>query len=129
MTMLAFVRVMLVFFLFLMFVSSARAGVPVTAGVLTNPAANAILADSGEINDGQHEMQLILSSNVAAVIFFEHRNTANTGNVFTQAFLIGANQSFTVKIDKFVTLNAGERFRLRLNSGVTGTLQGSINVD
>ena len=97
-----------------------------TAGVQTNPAIDAILADSGAIAaGGVTEATIILGGNVAAVCTIEQRNAANSANVNTQVIACAAGSVEQVKLPG-VSLAANERIRVRLNAAVTGSLQASV---
>src|SRR5262245_33509277 len=95
-----------------------------TAGVQSNPATDAILADSGNKGYGPFEASVIFGGNVAAVAVIEHRDTTNTSNINSQVIACAANQCVQVWLPG-VTL-ANERIRVRLNAGVTGAVQASV---
>jgi hypothetical protein len=98
----------------------------VTAGILNNPAANTILADTGALaSAGSATIQVILGADIAAVATLEHRNAANSANINAQVIATGANQAF---IAEFPNLSwaVNERFRVRLNNAIVGNAQASI---
>jgi len=101
-----------------------------TAGVLTNPVTDTILADTGVIAGALPNSYcvntIVISSNVAAVIFLEQRNAANSANINSQAILIQASDTITYPRFCVVLTEVNQRIRLRLNAGVTGTMQASI---
>jgi len=97
----------------------------ITGGILTNPAIDTILADSGALAGGQTSVKIIFGGSVAAIATIEHRNAANTVNVNSQVIAIVANQAVEFELPG-VTFAASERIRLRLNAAVTGSLQASI---
>lgn len=105
------------------------AGTPTSAGAFTNPAANTIFADSGSLNEGNHEVTIMVSGTVNTIAVLEYRNAANDANVWSQFVIIPANGFQTYRIDKFTISNTGERVRLRLNAAITGSAQGSIIID
>lgn len=119
----------LLLILALLFSTNALAGVPSTAGAFTNPAINTILADGGAMTDSTHELYMLCSSTVAAVIVLEHRDVTNTSNVWSQYVILPANGFTQILMGRLVTLNNGERVRFRLNAAITGSIQCSINVD
>jgi hypothetical protein len=96
-----------------------------TNNILTNPATNALLADTGALNGSQTSLTALISSEVACIVFFEYMNAANTVALYSHAFIIGANTSQQFDLPGLSYL-VGERFRLRLNAGVTGHVQGSL---
>lgn len=109
--------------------SPVFAGTPVTGGAFTNPAINTILADSGPLTDNTHEVTILVSSTVAAVVVLEYRNATDTANVWSQYVIIPANSFQPYKIEKFVITNLNERLRMRLNAAITGSIQASILID
>jgi hypothetical protein len=99
-----------------------------TAGVQTNPAINAILADTGALTPGgQTGVTVILGGSVAFIVTLEHRNAANDANVNTQVLAAAANDPFTVSLPG-IDFASGERIRIRLNAAVTGSIQASLLV-
>jgi hypothetical protein len=102
-----------------------------TAGVLTDPVTDAILADTGAIAGALPNSYcvnaIVISSNVAAVVILEQRNAANAANITSQAILIQANDTITYPRFCVVLTGVNQRIRLRLNLGVTGVMQASIH--
>lgn len=98
-----------------------------TAGIQTNPTANQILADTGpcEANDA-HDMTMLVSTTVAGFVFLERRNAANDAVVWSHALPMAANTPLVVHVGNVIECLQGERFRLRLNAGVTGQVQGTL---
>ncbi len=97
----------------------------VTGGILTNPATDAIIVDTGAYVGGQTAVTCVIASTVAAIIILEYRNAANTLNLNSQAIIIPANTTFDLTVPG-VSLNVNERFRARLFAGITGSLQASL---
>jgi hypothetical protein len=93
--------------------------------ILTNPAINAILADSGALAAGVTGVKILFGGSVAAIATIEQRDAANTANVKTQTIAIVANQVICIDLPG-VSFAASERIRLRLNAAVTGSLHASI---
>jgi hypothetical protein len=98
-----------------------------TAGILTNPAIDTILADTGAVatTSGPVDIHVIVGGSVASIITIEHRNSTNTANISSQVVAFGANVAEEFDL-KNIILAASERVRLRLNAAVTGSIQGSI---
>jgi hypothetical protein len=96
-----------------------------SAGILTNPAIDTILADNTGLSPSGCSHKVMLGSNVATVATVEHRNAANTANVASQVIACAANE---VRDIDFIGINfqAGERLRVRLNAAITGACQASI---
>jgi hypothetical protein len=111
------------------FVSTLHAQSWVTAGVQVNPAANAILADSGPVTFGTHKLTIIVASTAAAVVVLEHRNAANSANLESQIIPVNANVPFAFALGTGLDTAEGERIRLRLNAAITGSVQGSIFIE
>jgi hypothetical protein len=89
-----------------------------------------ILADSGPTPiDGGVRGKFFMSTTVQAIGVIEWRNASNTANVKSQAFVLPANSSIQIMLEFPLIMSTGERLRLRLNAGVTGSVQGSIFSD
>jgi len=98
-----------------------------TAGALTNPAANAILADTG--SQGQlGSGRIWVSSTVACAVVLEKRNAADSANDYSHIFPIAANAPFILSYPNMEVAIDG-RIRLRLNAAATGQVQASILTD
>jgi len=105
-----------------------------TAGLQTNPAANAVLADTGALPPQSLNMTMFCSCTVACTVVLEHRNAANnanvvdplTGNTHAQGFFIGAQGSQANPFPQAIFLEDQERVRLRLNTAITGAAWCSI---
>jgi len=96
-----------------------------TGGILTNPATDAILADSGPLVEGQTGVTIIFGGSVAAIATIEHRNALNTANIASQVIAISVNDAKEYELPG-ISVAANERIRLRLNVGVVGSLQASV---
>jgi len=97
-----------------------------SAGVVTAPAINTILADTLALPVGGFTVQMIIFAGEQNIFEFEWRNAGNSANLVAQRFnlsnagTIDQNIQFSTRLD---VLNAGERFRVRL----VGT--GNVGVD
>jgi hypothetical protein len=97
-----------------------------SAGIQTNPGANAILADTGAMpSAGKGTLQITLGANVAAVAALEHRNAANDATLNSQVIACAINQAFDTNFPNLEWV-AGERFRVRLTAAIVGSAQASI---
>lgn len=96
-----------------------------TAGPLTNPAANAICADTGAIGGANYAPRLWISSTAAGVFVFEHRNAANNANIASHIFPVGASANFIFDMAP-VALTDNQRIRVRINAAITGSVQCSL---
>lgn len=109
-----------------------------TKGILTNPLVNTILADSTDsapLGTGPMATPcdcgylIIVSSTVQAVIILELRDGTNTSTVLSHAYIINANTTFALHQPYPQHIDAGGRWRLRLNAAITGSIQGSLHTD
>jgi hypothetical protein len=113
----------------------AFAGDPITGGVFSNPLANTILVQTPNLIAGtNHEMTFIVSSNTAANVTLELRNTDNTATVWSQAVLLPANGTFDISITKFGFPGNGDpppemSLRVRLLNSITGLIQATLLID
>ena len=99
-----------------------------TAGVQINPATDAILADTGALSPGgTTNITIVIGGSVAFIVTVEHRNAANSANVTSQVIAAAANTPYDV-IFPGVIFASGERIRVRLTAGVTGSVQASLFV-
>ena len=102
---------------------------PFTAGPLTNPTANTILADSGAQPIAGFIPSFVVAATIGAVVVLEWRNAANDANLWSQVFPIQASSPYSYTFPGSVeVLSDGERFRLRLNATVVGQVQASLFV-
>ena len=97
-------------------------------GLLTNPVANAIVAELVASGDNARKWKVVVSSSVAATVVVEHRDVANTANVpgHTQGFFVPANGSVNICSDIAIPIFDLQRIRIRLNAGITGSIWGSV---
>jgi hypothetical protein len=99
-----------------------------TNGIVVNPAANAILADTGAMSeDMSHDYDIYLSSTVATAMVVEWRNATDTANVFSHILPIAANTTFVFTSRGSLMMLTGQRIRVRQNAAATGSVQASIN--
>jgi hypothetical protein len=104
----------------------ALAGSWVSAGILTNPATNAIMADTSALPDGgQTAVTVFCGSSVAAIFVVERRDEFNTSNISSQVISVIASGTIEVTFPG-ITYASNERFRVRLIAGITGQAQCSI---
>lgn len=98
-----------------------------TNGVLTNPTANTILADSGPMTPGSHLFGAFVASSAQAVVFVEWRDTDNVTVIKSQALIVGAfsNTQFT-PTTQFNEIADGNHLVLRLSGTILGQIQGSV---
>jgi hypothetical protein len=117
--------------LFLAVSLSASAQTWNSAGILTNPAANTIMADSGPQNEGLRAWSVVCSATGSAQLIVEHRNATDTANVpnHTQGLLIAANGYAPLNPAAGIFFLQDERIRVRANAAVAGAAQCSVWVE
>ena len=108
---------------------SAFAGVPISAGPQSNPAANTIMADSGPITDANHHITIYAGCTVACVMVVELRDPTNTTTVWQQYMPIPANDMKLMDVESFTVPVFNDRVRVRINAAITGAAQVSMIVD
>lgn len=104
----------------------------ITGGLQTNPAAATILADTGARSGPAGstevilELRLLASASASCGIEIQHRNAANTTNVWQHAFRLAADSVVNTEIP--VTITNGERVRVVMLTNPTGLVQASLRV-
>lgn len=104
----------------------------ITGGLQTNPASGAILADTGARSGpaGSTEtildLRLLATSSVTCGIEIQHRNVANTTNIWQHAFRLAADAAINMRIP--VTIANGERVRIVMLTSPIGLVQASLRV-
>lgn len=103
-------------------------GLPSSAGFINNPAANAILADTGQLPAGNYDLKVWVSlysdttGNGAMVL--ERRDAANAANIWSaeiMACAAGASSFQNIERTLSVPLQENERFRIRNVVALAGT--------
>jgi len=83
-----------------------------SAGVVTNPAAGAILADTGPLPIGSYSVQVLFSIGEAAIEDFEWRDAANGANLMIHSFRNGTGLGTLGFSTRLNIANDNERFRV-----------------
>lgn len=109
-----------------LFVASSHA-MWVTDGIVTNPVAGRVIADTGSINGGGSTYTIIVAATAITRFEVAIRNAANNGDVSVQNFFVPANGNFTAVLPMDVP--GGGRVIVRTPTAVTGSVQGSILKD
>ena len=101
-----------------------------SAGQVTNPAASAVLADTGALAVGNYSIIILYGqeqSSAASSIVVQHRDAANATSIWSQMFSVGTRQLAPIGLrDSFA---AGERLRVIMGpngSGATDVYQVSL---
>lgn len=95
----------------------------VTNGIVTNAAANDILADTGSMLAGITNFILIIWTNVGGALDIVQRNATDTGDIHTQR--IAADSLFHAEGIP-INLALNQRLQIRVVDGYTGDFQASI---
>jgi len=97
-------------------------------GLLTNPAANTILAEQVAVGDNARMWVVMCSASVASTVVVEHRDAANLTTIagHSQGFFIPANGATTPNSVIRIPIFDQERIRVRLNGAVTGGVWCSV---
>lgn len=96
-----------------------------SAGILAGPAAGTIMADTGALEAGTYDVQILYSgaetTNRTATVV-EHRNAANTATLMTFSIIqdVNANRGFTIAYMAFgYELSVNERLRVIVDRSAT----------
>ena len=97
-----------------------------TNGLLTNPAANTVLANTGAVDEpSEYHAYVVGASTAAARISIRHRNATDTGDVEGPIVIpVGANTPVELFVP--VRLAKGERITVVNESLLTGDIAFSI---
>lgn len=102
-------------------------GMWVTNGIVTNPGAGAVVADTGAIGGGASTYTIIVAATAITRFEVAVRNAANSADVAVQNFFVTANGNFTAMLP--IDVPPGGRIVIRTPAAVTGSVQGSILKD
>lgn len=102
---------------------------PESEGELTNPADDALVADSGAVTSGGiYEVLATVGASAAAEFQLQRRNTANDANV-GDVVILKAAASQTAQYRFWFTVLVGERVRIVMDDALgAGTAYGSVNL-
>ncbi len=113
------------------FVTEAREAGTKSAGNTTNPAANAILADSGALaNAGIYRVTVTVATSVTfnpAVMQIQHRDAANAVTNVALGVAQGATTFSTLLF--FLTLVANERVRVTNITALVGDVHAAVSYE
>ncbi len=103
------------------------------SGVVTNPAANQVVVDSGGFPiDSARGFCVFAASTVGVVLRFQYVDVNGTSVLREQIIAVAANasNSFCPPSGRMeVDTLAGQRFRVIVNAAVTGSLSVSLHSD
>jgi len=98
-----------------------------TEGPLVNPAAGAVLADTGQLPAGSYSVQVLMQAGANNTYTFEWRNAGNTADLWSQILrfnpAVGDMLNLSFRLD---IANDNERFRILITGLVAATYQGTI---
>jgi len=99
---------------------------PYTEGEQTDPADDALMADTGALAAGNYEFVVTVGGSAAGDFAVQRRNAANNANVGTPVVIKGpAGQSGQYRY--MTTLEAGERVRIVMDDALEGTAAAALN--
>ena len=97
-----------------------------------NPAANAIITDTGPLPAGSYDIKFALSNAITVMAVpgsttFEHRDAANAASLYNWD-LTGASGVFSgsMVVEYAAVLAENERLRVRQTQAFTGSVAGTI---
>lgn len=97
----------------------------VSGSILTNPADQTVLVDTGPMTAGRYLFAVIGTSSVAWVYDVQQRDSANATNIDSQRRRVSAGTEDLLFPNK-VTLAQNERLRCLLQGAIVGEVQMSI---
>ncbi len=96
-----------------------------TQGVVANPAAGAILADTGQAPaKGEYTVYVVAWASAAAQMTLQHRDAANAANIAAVEFGVPAGD--TVSFSLPFSLDVNERVRVVMRAALTGNAAAAI---
>lgn len=97
----------------------------------TNPATNAVLKNTGALSAQQFTLWLYVNTTVGVTIAVEHLDATNTAIASDSVNITFTSATPAPWVSDPLTFNIadGESIRLRVVSGVTGTMSGAIRVN
>ena len=95
-----------------------------SAGPIVDPSNDEILADTGALGLGLLTCTVMVYTTYTCIVYVERRNALNTSTVNSQPVQINSGSDVIKPLP--IAVNLGERVRLRLETGFTGSLQASI---
>lgn len=100
-----------------------------TNGIVANPTAGQIIADTGSINGGGSYYTFVIAATAASRFEVAVRNATNTADIAgnVQNFFVPANGNFTVVMP--IDVPSLGRIVIRTPAAITGSVQGSIMKD
>lgn len=94
------------------------------------PAANTILADTGQLVAGVYDVKLIVASDedvIHGTWIVLHRNATNTGNVDTLEYALALNQGF-LTLTYATSFEQNERLRIENGAAISAARFASASV-
>lgn len=109
-------------------VESRLAGGWATEGMIVNPAADTLMADTGQLAAGVYDFDLWLYNGGDAFESYHcsHRNAANDANVKDHVNTLPTIGQYAGPWAKSYLIETNERFRVTNFNAVVGSVQASI---
>ncbi len=90
-------------------------------------SSNLLLAEIPPVGiQAAQQPALWMSASVAATIEFQHRNAANTSNLWAHRFFLSAASPIILPAPVYRILEADERIRVMLISSIIGGVQATL---
>lgn len=99
-----------------------------TEGEKNNPSAGVVLADTGQLPASSRSFNIVVTATVLTTVAFQRRNAGNTANIYELLIKVPLNETVVVALPYVMEHDADERFRLTLDTGILGKVQGALNM-
>ncbi len=99
-----------------------------TAGVLTDPDAGVILADTGEmLATADIQLTVIVASQYARRVILALRDDTNATDVITQRIYVGSDTTLSLPSMVGINVLINQRIVIRTENAVVGDVQATLN--
>jgi len=100
-----------------------------SSGRITNPIADQVLVDTGQLPQGTMSFMLVGSATVASVFEIQLRNAANTATLKSQILAVPASSTANIPetpVNPPFAIATDERLRVIQVTGITGSVSVSL---
>ncbi len=98
-----------------------------TNGVLNNPAAGAVLCDTGPLPIGDYTIHFIMRATGVNNYTWEWRDAGNAADLWSQTFSLDPSFDDIIELNFRLSIeNDNERFRVIIQALIAGSYQGTI---
>jgi len=98
-------------------------------GVTINPAAAAVIGDSGQLTAGDNSVHVIISSNVVVQFVIEWRDAADAVTLASWTILAGGPSATATNWERNLNIATDERVRVITAAAVVGTVSVAIDAN